>query len=101
MLSATTLPQILEADANASSNILNEGYTTAGIDGTHVAKVGQINLWFMTTIPVAREAEFDAASEEDKTKFALIGASAMALTKTNPSKTYLVLWEQQYLIYFS
>ena len=99
-LTPTSLPQLLEADANQAANNLNEDYSTAGIDGTHVAKVGQIDRFFMTAMPVAREAEFDAASEEDRTTFALIGASAMSLTKSNPTTTYLDLWEEQYLIYF-
>jgi len=100
-ITLTTLPQMDSTEATAAALATNTFYTDNLIEGI-VAKTGQTDAHFSTSMPTGREAEYDAASTEDKNKFALIGALASIQVSTQAiAITYLDAWEEQYIIMFT
>ena len=87
------------ADATTAETDLNAEYVTKGIDGDVTAVKGQIDRYFVTTIPTgARVTEFNAASTIIQNKFSIISANANAAIYAGV--TYLTAWELEYAIMF-
>jgi len=96
-ITINSLPRMQQAEAEAATQKQNEIFANEGIEGTHIAKTGQLNLFFSTILPAERSAEFEAASLEDKNKFYLVGT----LAQIDTTKTFLEAWEEQYNIIFA
>ena len=97
MITINSLLRMTEAEAEAATEKQNEIFTTEGIEGTHIAKTGQLNLFFSTIMPAEKSELFEAASLEDKSKFYLVGT----LAQIDTTKTFLEAWEEQYNIIFA
>jgi len=98
MATVKTIQQLTESEADTGKVALQAFYADEGIDGDYIAKDLQIDAWTFCGIPLARSAEFDAASIEDKSKFAII--SALAHKPEHADVTYAQAWEAEYLIMF-
>jgi len=94
----TSLPQMTNEEATEASSALNSFYEENELGGSIVSKIGQINSWFLTSMPKTREEEYIAGDDTKKCKFALIGA--LANVNQSAEKTFLVAWEEQYTIMF-
>jgi hypothetical protein len=99
-ITLTTLPQMDSTEAAEAAAAANEQYAANELNGIIIAKTGQADAYFSTTMPLTREEEYNAASVVDQNKFALIGALANLQVSKDHSKTFLVAWEEQYTIMF-
>lgn len=99
-LTLTTLPQSTNEEATAKALTANNFYIANELGGIIISKIGQADAWFNTTIPLAREVEYNEGNADLQNKFALIGALASNQVSQDSTKTYLVAWEEQYTIIF-
>ena len=91
------LPRMITAEAEAVTEKQNQLFFEQGLEGTYIAKTGQLDLFFSTILPIDKIEEFEAASLEDKSKFYLVGT----LARLDTTKTFLEAWEEQYNIIFA
>ena len=88
------IPQLTETAADDSVTALNAAYLAAEIEDEIQAVSGQVDRFFVTSIPIDRVAEFEAADSETQNKFAEISANAKAPEYSGIDFT--VSWEAEY-----
>ena len=93
-----TIQQLTEAEANSGKAALQAFYVEEEIEDELIAKDLQIDAWAFIGIPFARSTEFNDATIEDQSKFAII--SALAYKPEHADLTYVEAWEVEYLIMF-
>ena len=64
--------------AEAAKELIQADYVAKEISGTISAVVGQVDAYFVVTIPTARVEEFTLGDNDKKNKFAIITANANA-----------------------
>jgi len=87
-------PQLTETAADASVISLNAEYLSAEIDNVIKSVKGQIDCFFVTSIPFNRVAEFEGADSETQNKFAEISANSKA--PEYDGVDFTVSWEAEY-----
>ena len=88
------IPQLTETAADDSVTALNAEYLAAEIEDVIVAVSAQVDRFFVTSIPIGRVAEFEAADSETQNKFAEISANAKA--PAYDGVDFTTAWEAEY-----
>jgi len=86
--------QTSAAEAAAAKATMNADFVTAGIDDDLTAVDGQINNFFVATIPTTRLEEYNGSDDEKKNNFALF--CAIANGPTCAGIDFLTAWEAEY-----
>lgn len=94
----TIFQQISETDATTQTEDLQAEIVTAGQDATLLAVLGQVNNWFATMIPKAREVEYGAADATKQNNFALF--TAIAQGPKYAGIDFITAWEAEYSIVY-
>lgn len=94
----TTIIQDDLATATANASEYNDIITTQGQEANLTAVVANMARYVAFIIPVARQAEYDAADEATRLKFAEVAQNT--LQREGKDGDYLTIFEEEYIKIF-